>query len=166
MLAKTTQRIFVVLLFSLPAAAWAKGTQAAGPNVTKASGLPTTDATAEDTVIPSNAKVFIAPMENGFDEFLNAALVAKKVPLSVVEDRSQADFEITGQSETQKAGTAKKIIMGSWHSNEQASINVTNLKSASVVFAYSVNKPNSARGKRSTAEACAKNIKKKIESGK
>jgi hypothetical protein len=31
-------------------------------------------------------------------------------------------FEITGLSETQKAGTAKKILMGSWHSRESASI--------------------------------------------
>jgi len=63
---------------------------------------------------------------------------------------------ITGTSETEKAGTAKKAIMMNWHSNEQASITVIDNKSGDVVFAYSVNKKSSAHGKRSTAEACAK----------
>lgn len=58
--------------------------------------------------------------------------MAKKVPVTVVDDKSKADFEITGHSETQKASTAKKVIMWDWHSNEQASIQVNNLKSGEV----------------------------------
>jgi hypothetical protein len=54
-------------------------------------------------------------------------------------------------------------MMLDWHSNEQASITVSNIKSGEVVFAYSVNKPSSAHGKRSTAEACAKHLKDQIE---
>ena len=84
----------------------------------------------------------------------------------MVEDKPNADFEITGQSETQKASTAKKVIRWDWHSNEQSSIQVNNLKTGQAVFAYSVNKQSSAHGKKSTAEACAKHIKEKIESGK
>lgn len=116
--------------------------------------------------IPKGAKVFVASMPDGFDQYLRDALKAKNVPVEVVNDRSAADFEITGTSESHKAGAAKKIIMGSWHSNEQASITVTDLKSSAVVFAYSANKPDSAHGKRSTAESCAKHLKEKIESGK
>lgn len=56
--------------------------------------------------------------------------------------------------------------MLNWHSNEQASIQVADLGSGEVVFAYSVNKKSSAHGKRSTAEACAKHLKKKIDSRK
>lgn len=92
--------------------------------------------------------------------------MAKKVPVTVVDDKSKADFEITGHSETQKASTAKKVIMWDWHSNEQASIQVNNLKSGEVAFAYSANKQSSVHGKKSTAEACAKHLKEKIESGK
>jgi hypothetical protein len=121
---------------------------------------------ATNRVIPSGAKVFIAAMENGFDSNLKAAIQAKKVPVVVVEDKAQADFELSGHSETQKASTAKKVIMWNWHSNEQASIQVVNLKSSEVVFAYSVNKVSSAHGKKSTAEACAKHLKEKIESKK
>lgn len=120
----------------------------------------------EAKIVPAGAKVFISPMENGFHEYLKAALQSKKVPVNVVEDKDSADFEISGHAETQKASTAKKVIMWNWQSNEQASIQVVNLKTSEVVFAYSVNKQSSAHGKKSTAEACAKHLKEKIESKK
>lgn len=112
--------------------------------------------------IPANSKVFLAPM-NGFEAYLKAAIEKKKVPVVLVADKAMADYVITGTSETEKASTAKKVIMLNWHSNEQASITVTDRKSGEVVFAYSVNKQNSAHGKRSTAEACAKHLKQEIE---
>ena len=55
--------------------------------------------------------------------------------------------------------------MGSWHSREEASINVANIKTGEIVFAYSAHKENSAHGKQSSAEACAKHLKEKV-SGK
>ena len=121
---------------------------------------------AANKVIPPGAKVFLAPMDNGFDSNLKAAFQSKKVPVVLVADKAQADFEISGHSESQKASTAKKVILWNWHSNEQASIQAVNLKSSEVVFAYSVNKVSSAHGKKSTAEACAKHLKEKIESKK
>ncbi|MBZ5707429.1 MAG: hypothetical protein LAN63_18950 [Acidobacteriia bacterium] len=116
----------------------------------------------QPNAIPAGSRVFIAPMD-GFETYLKAALDKKKVPLVVVDSREQADFEITGTSETQKAGAAKIIIMGSWHSREEASVKVTNLKTSEIAFAYSVHKENSAHGKQSSAEACAKHLKEKIE---
>jgi hypothetical protein len=112
--------------------------------------------------IPANSKVFIAPM-GGFEEDMKAAIQSKKVPIVLVTDKDQADYEISGASESEKASAAKKAIMWNWHSNEQASITVTEHKSGEVVFAYSVNKKSSAHGKRSTAEACAKHLKDQIE---
>jgi len=117
-------------------------------------------------VLPAGAKLFIAPMKDGFHDFLKAAIVDKKVPVTIVEDKSQAQYEVTGHSETEKASAAKKAFMLNWHSNEQASIQVADLGSGEVVFAYSVNKKSSAHGKQSTAEACAKHLKKKIDSRK
>ena len=119
-----------------------------------------------DNVIPAGSKVFIRPMNDEFEKFLVAAFAAKTVPLEIVTDKDKADFEIAGTSETKKAGVAKKLILGSWHSAEQASITVTNLKNGVAVWAYSVNKSNSAHGKKSTAEACSKHLKDKIESKK
>lgn len=118
---------------------------------------------AEQKRIPGGSKVFVAPMD-GFDTYLKEALTKKKVPLVVVENKNEADFEITSHAESQKASKAKKIIMWDWRSTEQASISVTDLKTGEVVFAYSVHKASSAHGKRTTAEACAKHLKKAIKS--
>jgi hypothetical protein len=115
--------------------------------------------------IPSGSKVFVAPMADGFETYLKEALAKKKVPLTVVSERDQADYEITGTSNSQKASAAKKIFLGSWHSREEASINVVNMKSGETVWAYSVHKDNSAHGKKSTAEACAKHLKDRVGRG-
>ena len=120
------------------------------------------EAKTTEKKIPANSKVFLAPM-GGFEDDLKAAIQSKKVPVVLVTDKDQADYEIAGTAESEKAGAAKKIIMGNWHSNEQASITVTDRKSGEVVFAYSVNKKSSAHGKRSTAEACAKHLKDQIQ---
>jgi hypothetical protein len=115
-----------------------------------------------NTQIPAGSKVFIATMD-GFETYLKDALDKKKVPLVIVSDKEQADFEITGTSNSQKASAAKKIFMGNWHSREEASVNVVNLKSGETVYAYSVHKDSSAHGKKSSAESCAKHLKDKME---
>jgi hypothetical protein len=116
--------------------------------------------------IPAGSKVFIAPMPNGFDTYLKSAFEKKRVPLVIVHDREEADFEITGHSESHKPGLAKTLILGRWRTDEQASIHLASRETGEVVFAYSVNKQNSAHGRRSTAEACAKHLKNTITSRK
>ena len=113
--------------------------------------------------IPKGAKIFIAPIANGYETFLKDAMATKKVPVEIVANRDQADYEITGVAESQKAGAAKIIIMGNWHSREEASITLANLKSGEVVWAYSVHQEGSTHGKRSSAESCAKHLKEAIE---
>jgi hypothetical protein len=108
--------------------------------------------------IPAGSKVFVAPM-GGFETPLRKAIADKKVPLQIVEQREIAEYEITGTAESKKASTAKKVILGSWHSDEEASIKVSNLKSGEIVYAYAVHKQDSAHGQKSTAEACAKHLK-------
>jgi hypothetical protein len=114
-------------------------------------------------VLVPGVKIYIGAMNDDFDTILKKAIQDKKLPVSIVPSKDLADVEITGTSESQKAGAAKKLIMGSFHSAEQASISVADLKSGEVVFAYSVNKKDSAHGKRSTAEACAVHMKDEIE---
>lgn len=113
--------------------------------------------------IPKGAKVYVAAMTDGFDTYLKAAIVDKKVPLQLTSVRDEAEYEITGTSETMKAGTAKKVLAWDWRSNEEASIRLINLKSSEVTWAYSVHKQSSAHGKKSTAEACAKHLKDEME---
>jgi hypothetical protein len=116
-------------------------------------------ATVNNAKIPSYAKVYVAPIPGGFENYIIAGLRNKKVPLTVVIDRTKADYEISGVSDSEKAGWAKMLFIGSQNSNEQASIKISDLKTGAVIFGYSVHKTNSARGKQSAGEACAKHIK-------
>jgi len=113
--------------------------------------------------IPAGAKVFIAPVDNGFENFLAAAIQKKGVAVRVVTNREKADYEITSVAESEKAGWAKMLFTGSAASKEQAGIKMVDLKTDEVVFAYAVHKSNSARGRQSAAEACAKHLKEKME---
>jgi hypothetical protein len=51
--------------------------------------------------IPKGAKVFVAPIEEGYDTYLKDAIAKKKVPVEIVASRDQADYEITGTAESQ-----------------------------------------------------------------
>ncbi len=130
-----------------------------------AQDTPQTASPAPDSSIPRGARLFISPIEGGYDIYLAAAMHKKEVPIVIVTDKSRADFELSGVTESEKAGWAKTIFMGNTSTSEQASIKVVNLKSATVVFGYNVNKGSSARGKQSSSEACAKHLKEKIEKG-
>jgi hypothetical protein len=112
--------------------------------------------------IPSGSKVYVAPMAGGIDSYIVAGIIKKKLPVVVTTDREKADYEVTGVSESEKAGWAKMFFMGTDASREQASIKVAEIKTGDVVFAYSVHKRNSVRGKPSAGEACAKHLKEKI----
>jgi hypothetical protein len=103
---------------------------------------------AQSARLHRGAKVFVASMPDSFDTYLKNAMQKKGVPVEVVARRDDAEFEIKGAAESQKASAAKKIFMGSWHSDEQASISVTDLKSGEIVYAYSANKKNSRTGSR------------------
>lgn len=119
-------------------------------------------ATVNNARIPSYAKVYVAPMPDGFENYIIAGMRNKKVPLTLVMDRSKADYEISGVSESDKASWAKMLFIGSQNSNEQASIKVSDLKTGAIIFGYSVHKMNSVRGKQSAGEACAKHIKQVV----
>jgi len=113
--------------------------------------------------IEKGSRVYVAPMDGGFDTFLVAAIVKKQVPVTVVTDKTKADFEISGIAESEKAGWAKMLFMGSEQSRELASVEVVELATGDVVYGYAVHKGNSYRGKQSAAEACAKHLKDRIE---
>jgi hypothetical protein len=119
----------------------------------------------DDARIPRGARFFISPIEGGYDIYLAAAMHKKEVPIVLVTDRTKADFELSGVTETEKAGWAKTIFLRNTSTAEQASIKVVNIQSSTVVFGYNVNKGSSARGKQSSSEACAKHLKEKIEKG-
>jgi hypothetical protein len=113
--------------------------------------------------IKAGSRIFISPMDGGFENFIVAGIQKKQVPLVVVIDRGKADYEMSGISDSEKAGWAKMMFLGSQQSNEEASVKVSDMKTGAVVFAYSVHKTNSYKGKQSAGEACAKHLKDAIE---
>jgi hypothetical protein len=127
-----------------------------------ASSPVTPGSSAVNVAIPPGSTVFIEPMK-GFETYLIAALQKKKVPLVVVSNEENAKFVITGDSDTKKAGWAKIVFMGNLHSDEEASVAMVDNKTGTVVFAYAVNKKNTLHGQQTSAEACAKHLKGRIE---
>lgn len=111
--------------------------------------------------IQSGSKIYVAPM-GGFENYVIAGILNKKVPVVLVTEREKADYEIRGSAETEKAGWAKMLFMGSQNSNEQASVNVSDTKTGDIVFAYSVHKLNSVHGKQSAGEAIGKHLKEVV----
>lgn len=121
------------------------------------------DTVITNELLPRGARIYVAPISNGFETYITAGIEKKKVPVVVVADRAKAEYELTGVSDSDRAGWAKMLFLGSQQSNEAASVKIVNLKTGDVVFAYSVNKTNSARGKQSAGESIAKHINEKIE---
>lgn len=116
-----------------------------------------------DEALLSGARLYVAPMPNGFETYVVAGIEKKKVPVVIVTDRDKADYELSGVSDSDKAGWAKMLFLGTQQTNESASIKIVNLKTGKVIFAYSVNKTNSYKGKQSAGESVAKHINEKIE---
>jgi hypothetical protein len=102
---------------------------------------------------------------DGFETYMAAALQKKQVPLIVVTERDQADFEIIGSAEKKSAGWAKTIFMGDIRGSASASMQVVNLKTKVVVYADSSDRGSANRGHKSTSEKLAKYLKEKIEKG-
>jgi hypothetical protein len=137
-------------------------TNAAPADSQAAAAVPTAPATAATMKIVAGAKVYIAPME-GFESYLVAAFGKKKVQLIPVADQNQADYVIAGTSVDKKAGWAKMAFMGNIHSDNAASITMTDRRTGAIVYAYAVDKKSTLHGQQTTAEACAKHLEAHIE---
>ena len=122
------------------------------------------------TRIPPNSKIYIAPFQSedtskpvvGFETYMAAAMRKKVVPVTMVANRSQADFEIAGSADKKGAGFAKKWLLGDFRRSTSASLTVTNLHTGVVAYADSSDRASANRGLRSSAEKLAKYLKRKI----
>jgi len=108
------------------------------------------------------SKIFIEPMPESFNTYLQAAFVKKHVPVVMVSDEDTADYVIVGTAETIKAGWAKTIFVTP-KADADASITIKDAKTGNIVYGYAVDKFGARHGQQSTAEACAKHLKEFIE---
>ena len=99
---------------------------------------------------------------DGFETYVIAALQKKKIPLLIVANREQADFEIKGSVEKQKAGWAKTIFISPLPSID-STMQIINIKTGIVAYSISSTKANARRGRKGSAEHLAKNLAKKMQ---
>ncbi len=126
-------------------------------------------AETKGATIASGSKIYIEAKDGneGFDTYLRAAFDKKKVPLAIVVDKDKADLVLVNTVISGKEpGAAAIIFTGKRNANQDASASIVDIKSGVVLYSYSVHKYNAVNGKQSAAEAIAKHIKDKIESGK
>jgi hypothetical protein len=161
MTTSTVHKVLVLLLLCPTPLLWSQ--ESSQPPIEKVTSTESVAPIITNESLPKGARLYVAPISNGFETYITAGIEKKKVPVVVVADRSKAEYELTGVSDSDKAGWAKMLFLGSQQTNEAASIKIVNLKTGNVVFAYSVNKTNSVRGTQSAGEAVAKHINEKIE---
>ena len=150
---------FVVLTTTAPATE---------PAATLLSPIPTDPFLASR--IPLNSKIYIAAFKSedasrpveGFETYMAAALRKKGVPLIMIADRSQADFEIAGSADKKGAGFAKKWLLGDFRRSTSASLTVTNLHTGVIAYADASDRASANKGLRSSAEKLAKYLKRKM----
>jgi hypothetical protein len=165
----TISLLLILMTVSVIAQAQAPEPQQSGSTIKAPMQAPTDPFEAQ--FIPRNSRVYIAPFKSedtekpidGFETYIAAALRKKNVPLIMVADRSQADFEIVGTADKKGAGWAKKVFLGDWRGSASASMSVINLKTGVVAYADASHRASANKGLRSSAEKLAKYLKKKIE---
>jgi hypothetical protein len=113
---------------------------------------------AADTVDASNSEHKGKQVD--FGSALAAALLKKQVPVIVVTDQTKAQWIVKSASSQKEDGTGTKIakmaMFGSTNFTQfQGTIQVVDLRSSAVLYAYNVKKGNF----QSAAEAFAKHFK-------
>jgi len=108
--------------------------------------------------------LFIQPTEDGFETYITAAMLKKKVPVTVVTKADGADLALKAADvEVQKETTGSKVVKCLFAScagtEDKASTSVQLTKGDAVVWSYSVNKGRGAKNRQSMAEAIAEHLK-------
>jgi hypothetical protein len=128
------------------------------PGVVAAQDRPRVYIEAAETVDASNSEHRGKHVD--FGSALSAALLKKQVPVVVVTDQSKAQWIIKSASSQKEDGTGTKIakmaLFGSSNFTQfQGTVQVVDIESSAVLYAYNVKKGNF----QSAAEAFAKHFK-------
>lgn len=105
-------------------------------NVSTPAPKPPAIPASERASSPIGAKFYIAPMPDGFDGFISAEILKRKLPITVVTDESAADFIIVGST---NKGVQKwyDTVFGSGYERDrnQGNIRIIRVKDQTVVWA-------------------------------
>ena len=125
-------------------------------------GQPNTETKFQKATLAAGAKVFIEPM-GGFESYLQAAILSKHLPLTVVTDKSQADFIAIGswrELDGGFSGNGSIVRPLRTRKNYSASVSIVDPKSSAIVFAFSTQKSGSRDLSKEIAEEWATNLLK------
>jgi hypothetical protein len=109
----------------------------------------------QTATIPAGSAIFVNS-NNGFDNFILAAIQSKQVKLHLVSSADKADYVLdsdlfhTGEFVATPKYASTGVV-------SEAAFKLTS-KSGEIVWAYAVTKGMFSRGKQSVAEACAKHL--------
>jgi hypothetical protein len=113
----------------------------------------------------TRATIYVEPTDDGFQTYIVAAILKKKVPVNVVERAELATLTLKAASvEVHKETTGSKVVKCLFaycaDTQDKASTSVQ-LSDAEgrIVWSYSVNKGRGAKNRQSMAEAIASHLK-------
>jgi hypothetical protein len=115
--------------------------------------------------VPAESKLYIDRM-NGFENYISAAILGKKIPIIVVTDRAQADYLVTGSWRESNGGTSGNgslVAPLKRRTNYSASISIVDPKTSALVFAYSSEKSASHDLSKEIADDWANHLKHEMQ---
>lgn len=127
-------------------------------------GQPATEVKPQKATLAAGAKLFIEPM-GGFENYLQSAILSKRLPLTVVLDKAQADF-IAGGSWRELdggfSGNGSLVRPLRTRMNYSASVSIVDPKSSAVVFSFAAQKSGSRDLSKELAEEWANKLLKEL----
>ena len=109
------------------------------------------------SLIPANAKIYV-DTATGFDTYLAAAIKSQHVPLAITAREDTADYKLEAMSGARRIPSAGWSIL--WgHGDAQAVIRLVDIRTSEIVFVYALESSKILHDRRTTAEACAKQLK-------
>jgi hypothetical protein len=88
--------------------------------------------------IEPGAKIFVAPMKNGLDQFIVAEIMKRKIPVSITQDERLSEYVIAGKS-VDKGDNTKwfDVVFGTVGRRDsvQASVSLIKKSDKSIVWA-------------------------------
>ena len=124
---------------------------------------PTTQNQTASSTTP--ATIYVEPTDDGFQTYVVAAILKKKVPANVVDKADLATLTLkAAQVQVQKETTGSKVVKCLFaycaDTQDKASTSVQLVDgSGKIVWSYSVNKGRGAKNLQSMAEAIASHLK-------
>jgi hypothetical protein len=117
---------------------------------------------------PDGRRVFVAPMDEGFDGLITAQLLSKKIPVVISADEAAADYIITGGTNKGVHKWYDTVITGYERDRVQGSIRLIRVSDKTVVWASDAGDrsfwwgPLKKGGRRKVAERLVNKMKDKL----